>query len=95
MKIKEHIPNFITLLNLLSGCIAIVFIFKNQLPIASYLIGLAAIFDFLDGFFARLLKVQSPIGKDLDSLADMVSFGVLPAVFIYTLFKNLFFNLSE
>ncbi len=87
MKIKEHIPNFITLLNLLSGCIAIVFIFKNQLPIASYLIGLAAIFDFLDGFFARLLKVQSPIGKDLDSLADMVSFGLVPGLILFKLIE--------
>lgn len=85
MAIKNHIPNFITLLNLLSGCIAIVFIFENQLDIASYLIGLAAIFDFLDGFFARLLKVQSPIGKDLDSLADVISFGLVPGLILFKL----------
>jgi len=72
MSIKNHIPNFITMLNLLSGCIAIVFVFEDQLVIASYLIGLAAFFDFLDGFLARLFKAQSPIGKDLDSLADVI-----------------------
>ncbi len=87
MAIKNHIPNFITLLNLLSGCIAIVFIFKNQLSVASYLIGLAAVFDFLDGFFARLLKVQSPIGKDLDSLADVVSFGLVPGLILFKLLE--------
>lgn len=85
MAIKHHIPNFITLLNLLSGCIAIVFIFENQLTIAAYLIGLAAVFDFLDGFFARLLKAQSPIGKDLDSLADVVSFGLVPGMILFKL----------
>lgn len=87
MAFKNHIPNFITLLNLLSGCIAIVFIFKNQLAIASYLIGLAAIFDFLDGFFARLLKAQSPIGKDLDSLADVISFGLVPGLILFKLLE--------
>jgi CDP-diacylglycerol---serine O-phosphatidyltransferase len=85
MTIKNHIPNFITLLNLLSGCIAIVFIFNNQLVIAAYLIGLAAVFDFLDGMFARLLQVQSPIGKDLDSLADVVSFGLVPGLILFKL----------
>lgn len=87
MAIKNHIPNFITLLNLLSGCIAIVFIFDDQLAIASYLIGLAAIFDFLDGFFARLLKAQGPIGKDLDSLADVVSFGLVPGLILFKLIE--------
>ncbi len=85
MAIKNHIPNFITLLNLLSGCIAIVFIFENQLVIASYLIGLAAFFDFMDGFFARILNAQSPIGKDLDSLADVVSFGLVPGLILFKL----------
>ena len=85
MKVKEHIPNILTLLNLLSGCIAIVFAFDGQLIAASWLIGIAAVFDFLDGFFARLLKAQSPIGKDLDSLADVVSFGVVPGMIMYKL----------
>ncbi len=78
MAIKKHIPNFITLLNLLSGCIAIIFIFEGRLPVASYLVFLAAIFDFLDGMAARILKVKSDIGKELDSLADIVSFGLVP-----------------
>jgi len=85
MKIKEQIPNFLTLLNLLSGCIAIVFAFDGQLIAASWLIGIAAVFDFFDGFVARLLKVSSPIGKELDSLADVVSFGVVPGVIMYNL----------
>lgn len=88
MAIKNHIPNFITLLNLLSGCIAIVFIFDDQLEIASYLIWLAAIFDFLDGFFARLLKAQSIIGKDLDSLADVISFGLVPGLILFILIEH-------
>ncbi len=87
MKIKEHIPNFITLLNLLSGCIAITAAFNGNLIMASWLVGLAAIFDFLDGMAARLLNVKSAIGKELDSLADMVSFGVLPGVIVFQLFQ--------
>jgi CDP-diacylglycerol---serine O-phosphatidyltransferase len=83
---KRHIPNFITCLNLFAGCIGIVYAFKGELHIASYAILIAAIFDFIDGLIARLLKVYSEIGKELDSLADMVSFGVLPSVIIYQLF---------
>jgi CDP-diacylglycerol---serine O-phosphatidyltransferase len=83
---KKHIPNFITCLNLFSGCIGIVYAFKGELTIASYAILIAAIFDFFDGMIARLLKAYSDIGKELDSLADMVSFGVLPSVIVYQLF---------
>ena len=83
---KKHIPNAITCLNLFSGCLGIVFAFQGELEWASYSILVAAIFDFLDGMFARLLKAYSDIGKDLDSLADMVSFGVLPSVIVYQLF---------
>ena len=83
---KKHIPNFITCLNLFSGCIGIVYAFKGDLIIAGYAILLAALFDFIDGLIARLLTVYSEIGKQLDSLADMVSFGVLPSVIIYQLF---------
>ena len=83
---KKHIPNFITCLNLLSGCIGIVFAFKGDLIFASYAIALAAIFDFFDGMLARTLKAYSEIGKELDSLADMVSFGLLPSVIVYQLF---------
>ncbi len=83
---KKHLPNAITCLNLLSGCLGIVFAFQGELVFASYAIFIAAIFDFLDGMLARLLNAYSEIGKELDSLADMVSFGVLPSVIIYQLF---------
>ncbi|MBC7916161.1 MAG: CDP-diacylglycerol--serine O-phosphatidyltransferase [Pyrinomonadaceae bacterium] len=83
---KKHLPNAITCLNLLCGCIGIVLAFNDQLIYASYAIGIAAIFDFLDGMAARLLKAYSEIGKELDSLADVVSFGVLPSLIIYQLF---------
>lgn len=85
MKIKKHIPNAITCGNLICGCIAIVQIFEGNLIIASYLVGLAAVLDFFDGFAARLLKVSSPIGKDLDSLADMITFGVVPGILLFKL----------
>ncbi|MFO0320988.1 MAG: CDP-alcohol phosphatidyltransferase family protein [Bacteroidota bacterium] len=85
MKIKQHIPNAITCCNLLCGCFSIVKAFEGQLILTSYLVGLAAILDFFDGFLARLLKVSSPIGKDLDSLADMVTFGLAPGVMMYQL----------
>lgn len=79
------IPNVITLLNLACGCLAIVFAFNFRLDYAAYLVGIAAILDFLDGFVARALKQFSPIGKDLDSLADMVTFGVVPGVVMFHL----------
>ena len=87
MEIKKHIPNFITFLNLLCGCFALVFAFDNNLILSSYLVGIAAIFDFLDGAMARLLNVKSVIGKELDSLADIVSFGVVPGVILFHLIK--------
>ena len=83
---KKHIPNGVTCLNLFSGCLGIVYAFQGELKLASYAILAAAIFDFLDGLLARLLKAYSDIGKQLDSLADVVSFGVLPSVLIYQLF---------
>ncbi|HCN83364.1 MAG TPA: CDP-diacylglycerol--serine O-phosphatidyltransferase [Sphingobacteriaceae bacterium] len=84
---KKHIPNSITCLNLLSGCIGIVLAFDPALFIYScYAIVVAAIFDFFDGLAARLLNAYSATGKELDSLADMVSFGVLPSVIVYQLF---------
>jgi CDP-diacylglycerol--serine O-phosphatidyltransferase len=89
---KRHLPNLITLLNLACGTVAIVLALEGQWRWAVYLILAASVFDFLDGFAARKLKAYSEIGKQLDSLADMVTFGVLPAIFIYTLFKNLFLN---
>jgi CDP-diacylglycerol--serine O-phosphatidyltransferase len=81
----KHIPNFITSLNLASGFISIIYALNGNSETASWLIIAAMIFDFLDGFSARLLKVYSPVGKELDSLADIVSFGVAPAILVYNL----------
>lgn len=82
---KKHIPNTITLCNLSCGCFGIVSLLEKSgsYTLSFYLIVLALIFDFLDGFIARILKVSSPIGKELDSLADMVTFGVFPSVIMY------------
>jgi len=85
---KKHIPNFITTLNLASGFIAIIFAFNGELVTASWLILAAMIFDFFDGFSARILNSYSEIGRDLDSLADAVSFGVAPGIIIYMLLGN-------
>lgn len=85
---KKHIPNFITSLNLAAGFIAIVFAAEGDIMTASWLILAAMIFDFLDGFAARLLKAYSEIGKELDSLADVVSFGVAPALIIFKLLTD-------
>lgn len=84
---KRHIPNAITCANLFSGCIGIVFAFRGDLQTAAYFVVLSGIFDFFDGMVARLLNVKSAIGKDLDSLADMVSFGFLPGVIMFQLLK--------
>ncbi len=86
MSFKNHIPNTLTCSNLLCGCIGITLVFSGKIAWASYLIYAAAIFDFLDGFAARMLKANSAIGKDLDSLADMVTFGVLPGMMLIQLF---------
>ena len=83
---KKHLPNTVTCLNLFSGCLGIVFAFQGNLQWAGYAIVIAAILDFFDGMLARMLKAYSAIGKELDSLADVVSFGVLPSVIIYQLF---------
>lgn len=90
MRIKLFtIPNIITCLNLLSGCMAIAAAFNHDFLCAFIFIVAAAIFDFLDGFLARLLKSFSGIGKDLDSLADVVSFGVAPAIMMFCILKPL------
>jgi CDP-diacylglycerol--serine O-phosphatidyltransferase len=81
----KHIPNTITCLNLFCGCLSIVSAFNGKLDLAAYFIVAAAVFDFFDGFAARRLNAHSLIGKDLDSLADMVSFGVAPASIMYML----------
>lgn len=89
---KRHIPNALTCANLLSGCIGVVFAFKGDLNVAAYAVLLSGIFDFFDGFIARLLHVKSAIGKELDSLADMVSFGVLPGVVMFQLLAESSFS---
>jgi CDP-diacylglycerol--serine O-phosphatidyltransferase len=86
--VKKHIPNAITCANLFSGCIGIVYAFNGQLETAAYFVLLSGIFDFFDGLAARLLNVKSDIGKELDSLADMVSFGFLPGVVMFQLLKQ-------
>lgn len=95
LNIKKHIPNAITCCNLICGCLAIVQIFEGNLVMAAYLVGLAAIFDFFDGFAARLLKVSSPIGKDLDSLADMVTFGVVPGFIMFKMLQLAEFKMGS
>ncbi|CAN5912830.1 CDP-alcohol phosphatidyltransferase family protein [soil metagenome] len=77
------IPNIITLLNLLCGCFAIVFAFELNFVWSFYFVAIAAVLDFFDGFLARLLNQHSPIGKELDSLADMVTFGVVPGMVMF------------
>ena len=81
------IPNLLTISNLICGCIALYFTFHNNLVFAAYLIGLSAMFDFMDGAVARLLKVSGPMGRELDSLADMVSFGVVPGSVVFHLLE--------
>lgn len=87
MPVKRNIPNAITCGNLLCGCVAITQIFEGNMVLAAYLVGLAAVLDFFDGFAARLLQVSSPIGKDLDSLADLVTFGVVPGLIIHRMLQ--------
>ena len=85
---KKHIPNIITSLNLLCGCIAILFAVSGDLVAASYFVLTGMFFDFFDGLAARLLHVQSKIGLQLDSLADMVTFGVVPGIIMFQLLNK-------
>lgn len=94
-KIIAQIPNFITSLNLVSGSIAVIFAIDGHLIWAAIFICAAAVFDFLDGFTARLLKAYSEIGKQLDSLADVVSFGVAPGAILFTLLEFSLFGKNE
>lgn len=84
----RYIPNTVTCLNLFSGCIACVAAFEANYMLALLFIILSAVFDFLDGLLARVLHAPSPIGKDLDSLADDISFGLAPSVIVFSLFKD-------
>ena len=86
---KKHIPNFITLLNLFCGTIAVIFAVKNELETAAIFVFSGIFFDFFDGFVARALGVQSDLGVQLDSLADMVTSGVVPGIVMYQLFNML------
>lgn len=88
MNIKKHIPNLITLINLFCGCVAIVYVSQGDFLMAFYMVCLGIFFDFFDGFFARLFKVSSPLGLQLDSLADMVTSGVTPGYVMYSMFAN-------
>ena len=86
MQIKKHVPNIITLLNLFCGCIALVSIAKGDFYGGFIFVCLGIFLDFFDGFFARLFKVSSPLGLQLDSLADMVTSGVVPGYVMYSMF---------
>ncbi len=82
---KNHIPNALTLLNVLSGSIAVVFAVRNEWEVTAGFVLAGLIFDFLDGFSARALKVQSKLGLQLDSLADVITFGLVPGIVLYQL----------
>lgn len=88
MKAVKFIPNTITSLNLLCGVVGVIFTFEGYIEYAFLMMIAAAIFDFLDGFAARMLNAYSDIGKELDSLSDMVSFGVLPSLMLFKTMDN-------
>ena len=85
---KKHIPNTVTCCNLICGCIATYFAFQGNFIAATTFIVIGAVFDFFDGMTARLLKVDSPIGKELDSLADVITFGFAPSAMVFTVLGN-------
>lgn len=95
MNIKKHIPNTITLLNLFCGCIAVVFVSKDQFEMAFIFVCLGIFLDFFDGFFARLFKVSGPLGLQLDSLADMVTSGVVPGFVMFKMMQSSSTYMSE
>ncbi len=96
MNIKAQVPNFFTMLNLFCGCVALVFVAEFKFELAFYLVCLGIFFDFFDGFFARKFNVAGPLGVQLDSLADMVTSGVVPGYVMYRLlaFENEFMTVS-
>jgi len=91
--IKKHIPNTITCLNLVSGCIATYYAFQADYQLALLFIVLGAVFDFFDGMVARLLHVSSPIGKELDSLADDITFGFAPSAIVFSYLSSFHIHL--
>ena len=86
--LKKHIPNTITCLNLISGCIATYYAFQADYSMALLFIVIGAVFDFFDGMSARLLHVSSPIGKELDSLADCITFGFAPSAIVFSFLNS-------
>lgn len=88
MEIKKHIPNLLTLGNLFCGTVAVIFALKGDYYATALLVGIGIAFDFFDGFVARILKVQGELGKQLDSLADMVTSGVVPGIVMMQLLIN-------
>lgn len=92
MSLIHHLPNALTSLNLLSGCLGIVGLWQGPADRALWFVLAACVFDFFDGFAARALNVSSPIGKELDSLADMVSFGILPSLVMFRMIDTLSAN---
>lgn len=88
MSFKQHLPNTLTLLNLLCGVIAVLFAAINQLEVAAYFVFGGIFFDYFDGFTARLLKVQGELGKQLDSLADVITSGVVPGIVMFQLIRQ-------
>ena len=86
--LTRNIPNFITLSNLLCGVLSIIFAFDNNLILAAIFIFVGNFLDFFDGFFARLLKVEDKFGLQLDSMADLITSGLAPAIILFHLIKN-------
>lgn len=86
--ITRHIPNLTTCCNLFAGCIATVMAFRGNYEAATLFIILGAIFDFFDGMLARLFHVSGPLGKELDSLADDITFGLAPSAIVFSLFQE-------
>jgi len=95
MAFKNHIPNLITLCNLSSGLVALMYAFDTHYQMAFVWVAIGIFFDFWDGFFARILKVQSALGLQLDSLADMVTSGVVPGLVMYQMLSGIATNQEE
>jgi len=88
LKLLKHLPNLITCCNVVCGSVGIIFVFRDNLEYATYMVWAGAFFDFFDGLAARLVKASSAMGKELDSLADMVTFGALPGFFVFQLLNR-------
>jgi CDP-diacylglycerol--serine O-phosphatidyltransferase len=88
MKLTRHVPNIITLLNMLSGSIGVIFAVEGNLVMAAIFVALGIFLDFFDGMAARLLNVKSELGLQLDSLADMITSGLVPGIIMFQLFKK-------